>query len=262
MGIAEIYDFYWNQNVDPRNIVLPLMASPILIPTILASYLYFVLKCGPRYMKDKKPYDLKTFVKYYNIFQIVSNALIVQQFLSAGVLTEFSVICTLPNYTFDPKHVKIAYTFWWTLLLKLIDLIETGVFVLRKKDRQISFLHIYHHISTVIVVWTFGRYVPVAMASFAIIVNCIIHVIMYTYYYFSTMGDKAPKILKKIKPLITIMQMAQFVLLISQNIMSFLPSCPVARLPGIVSISNLVINFKLFYDFYQETYKKTNQKSM
>lgn len=260
MGIAEIYDYYWNQMSDPRTNVLPLMASPVIIPTILLSYLYFVTQCGPRYMKDKKPYDLKTFVKYYNIFQVISNACIVQQLLSVGLVTEISVICTPMDYSYDPISLKIAHVFWWTLLLKLIDLIETVVFVLRKKDRQISFLHLYHHVSTALIAWIYGRYVPVAMAAFIVIVNSSVHVIMYSYYYFSTMGDKTPAIVRKLKPFITIIQMVQFLVLIAQNIMSLMPSCPIPRSPGIVSIINLLINLKLFYNFYQETYKKPQQK--
>lgn len=92
---------------DPRTIVLPFMASPILVPMILASYLYFVTQCGPRYMKDKKPYDLKTFVKYYNIFQVITNAWIVQRLLSVGLVTEISVICTPMDFTYDPIPLKV-----------------------------------------------------------------------------------------------------------------------------------------------------------
>lgn len=261
MGIAEIYDFYWNQNVDPRTIVLPFMASPILVPMILASYLYFVTQCGPRYMKDKKPYDLKTFVKYYNIFQVITNAWIVQRLLSVGLVTEISVICTPMDFTYDPIPLKIAYTFWWTLLLKLIDLVETMVFVLRKKDRQVSFLHLYHHITTVLIVWIYGRYIPVAMASFMMLINCSVHVIMYTYYYFSTMGDKMPKIVRKMKPFLTIIQMVQFLILMAQNFASLSPACPVPKLAGVISIINLLVNLKLFYNFYQQTYKKPEQKA-
>lgn len=255
MGLVETYDYYWNQMADPRTNDLPFVRSPVLIPTILFSYLYFVMKCGPQYMKDRKPYDLKTFVKFYNIFQVITNAYIVSRFLALGLITKISVICSPLDYSYDPIPMQFAFLFWLTLQLKLIDLVETAVFVLRKKDRQISFLHLYHHVSTVIFAWLITKYIPVAMAGFTIVVNSTVHVVMYTYYYYSAMGDKAPKILKTVKPFITIMQMAQFIILIWQSSMSLAPSCPTPRFPGIASIVNLSINFALFYNFYRKNYK-------
>lgn len=43
--------------------------------------------------------------------------------------------------------------FWWTMTLKVVELIETVFFVLRKKDNQVSFLHVYHHVGTLMIVW-------------------------------------------------------------------------------------------------------------
>ncbi|XP_053972075.1 elongation of very long chain fatty acids protein 1-like [Hylaeus volcanicus] len=261
MGIAELYDFYWNQCADPRTNHLPFVSSPILIPTIIFTYLYFVLKYGPEYMKDRKPYKLKTFIKYYNVFQIIANACIVQQFISVGWFTEISVFCELPDYSYKPGPYKLAHIMWLGTIMKLIDLVETVVFVLRKKDSQVSFLHLYHHISTLLLSWYITRYYAIAMASFTLLVNCTVHVIMYTYYLFSAFGDNAQKLLNPFKPLLTITQMAQFVILLLQHSQSFLPSCPVSRVPGTISGINLIMNFVLFYNFYQRRYKPQGKKS-
>ncbi|KZC05276.1 Elongation of very long chain fatty acids protein 1, partial [Dufourea novaeangliae] len=192
---------------DPRTNNLPFMASPVLIPSILVVYLFIVLKFGPEYMKNRKPYSLKTFVKCYNIFQIIFNSYIVQQFISAGWFTTISIFCEIPDFSYEPSPLKISFTMWLAMMLKLIDLVETVVFVLRKKERQISFLHLYHHVSTLLIAWLMTRYIPVAMASFTLVVNCSIHVIMYTYYFVSAFGPTAQKILNPVKPLLTLMQM-------------------------------------------------------
>lgn len=92
-------------------------------------------------------------------------------------------------------------------MLKLIDLVETVVFVLRKKQEQISFLHVYHHVSTILLMWFMTKYYAVTMASFGILINCAVHVIMYTYYYLSTLGPNMQKILSPYKPIITSVQM-------------------------------------------------------
>nr|KAF7437756.1 hypothetical protein H0235_000147 [Vespula pensylvanica] len=96
---------------------------------------------------------------------------------------------------------------WWALLTKLVDLIETGIFVLRKKNRQISFLHLYHHVSTVLLGWMFGKYYADGMGTFIPLVNCTVHVIMYTYYFLSTFGPNVRKVIHRYKFLLTITQM-------------------------------------------------------
>lgn len=42
---------------------------------------------------------------------------------------------------------------WWTIILKIFELIDTFIFVLRKKKNQTTFLHIYHHAMVVLVAW-------------------------------------------------------------------------------------------------------------
>ncbi|XP_076544514.1 very long chain fatty acid elongase 1-like [Osmia lignaria lignaria] len=225
---------------DPRASQLPLLQSPIIIPAILLFYLYFVLKGGPKFMKDRTPYDLKTFIMWYNIFQIISNAIIVQQFISAGWFTEITVFCEPTDYSSSPKSMKVIHTVWLSILIKIVDLLETGVFVLRKKDRQVSTLHLYHHVSTVLICWIIIRYTPVAEISFPMLVNCAVHVIMYSYYLLSSFGAKWQRILNPIKPLITTLQMAstnklvkvQFIAMIVYLLQPFMPHCNGLKTPS------------------------------
>ncbi|XP_076164055.1 very long chain fatty acid elongase 1 [Ptiloglossa arizonensis] len=261
MGLVDVYDFYWNQKADSRTNNLPLIGSPVLIPFCLFSYLYVVLKWGPEYMKNRKPYKLKTFVVCYNMFQIVINAYIVQQFISAGWFSEFSVFCEMSDYPYTTKFTKIPYTLWFATMIKLIDFVETFIFVLRKKDNQVTFLHLYHHISTVLISWFVTKYVPVAMSSFTLLINCSVHVIMYSYYLFSAFGKNIQKLLNPFKPLLTLTQMVQFIIIMMQNAQSLRPSCHVTKIPGSISIINLIINFILFYNFYQKRYKSDQKKS-
>lgn len=48
----------------------PLMSSPAPILVGTAIYLFVVLKLGPAYMEKRKPYDLRKFLIFYNLFQI------------------------------------------------------------------------------------------------------------------------------------------------------------------------------------------------
>ena len=44
-------------------------------------------------MEKREPYNLKTFISYYNIFQIITNTWIVYAFVKNGMFTEISLNC-------------------------------------------------------------------------------------------------------------------------------------------------------------------------
>lgn len=48
---------------------------------------------------------------------------------------------------------------WWYYISKLTEFADTMFFVLRKKDSQISFLHLYHHSLTPIETWVLVKFI-------------------------------------------------------------------------------------------------------
>ena len=55
-------------------------------------------------------------------------------------------------------------------------------FVLRKKDNQISLLHVLHHGLMPFSMWIVVRFVPTGHETFAGMLNSFVHIIMYFYY--------------------------------------------------------------------------------
>lgn len=51
--------------------------GPLLI--ILVSYLYFCLYAGPRYMKNRKPFQLKNTLIVYNVIQVIVSVVLVYE---------------------------------------------------------------------------------------------------------------------------------------------------------------------------------------
>lgn len=51
-------------------------------------------------------------------------------------------------------------------LAKISELLDTVFFVLRKKDRQISFLHMYHHTVMPMISWGATKYYPGGHGTF------------------------------------------------------------------------------------------------
>ncbi|CAL7946954.1 unnamed protein product [Xylocopa violacea] len=262
MSLIELYNYLMIDVADPRTNDWILVRTPVPIVLITLSYLYFVLRCGPRYMKDRPPYKLKGFIMCYNIFQIVTNVWIVYEILEAGWYNDYFLYCVHEErYMKTPQGYKFANLSWYILCLKIIDFIETGVFVLRKKQNQVSFLHLYHHVSTVLFSWMCTKYFVSGMGYTVVIINSLVHVIMYIYYLLSSFGPSMQTLTAPIKPLITTMQMVQFLVLMFHSFQAFVPGCPGQRINAGILIVNLVINFILFYNFYKKNYlQKEKQK--
>lgn len=51
-------------------------------------------------------------------------------------------------------------------LAKISELLDTVFFVLRKKDRQITFLHLYHHTVMPMISWGATKYYPGGHGTF------------------------------------------------------------------------------------------------
>lgn len=134
-----------------------LMSSPAPIVAIFVAYLIFVLKIGPRYMESRKPMTLSLYTRCYNIFQVISCI----NFLIYGVRNGYTLNdlwkCQ-PLLSEYQEFIRYKKLLWWFLMLRLAELSETVVFVLRKKQNQVSTLHVYHHISTAAIVWLFIKY--------------------------------------------------------------------------------------------------------
>jgi elongation of very long chain fatty acids protein 1 len=137
---------------------LPLMASPLPLAAIVIIYLWFVLKAGPNLMKTRRPYDLTQIIRVYDIFQVITCAWFVYQ--THQLKFSFKITWRCIDDLEPGTEKKVFVLMWQFILLRIFEFIETVFYVLRKKQHQVSVLHIYHHISTVIMLWIFLKYSP------------------------------------------------------------------------------------------------------
>jgi len=105
------------------------------------------------------------------------------------------------------SHSSKAYgpLFYWLYiyyLSKYYELFDTVLLVLKKKPLQ--FLHVYHHIIVVAMVWSWLDQ-SVSISCTAAAANTFIHVIMYLYYAQTASGQQP-----WYKKYITQMQLVQF----------------------------------------------------
>lgn len=70
--------------------------------------------------------------------------------MSGWIQGDYSLGCQTIDYSDNPRALRLLKAFHLMFLLKIVELVETAFFVLRKKFNQVSALHVYHHASTVL----------------------------------------------------------------------------------------------------------------
>uniref|UniRef100_A0A1I8MSA8 Elongation of very long chain fatty acids protein n=1 Tax=Musca domestica TaxID=7370 RepID=A0A1I8MSA8_MUSDO len=195
---------------DVRMRHLPFVNSYLNIVLLMASYVIFSVKIGPALMANRKPFNIKRLIQIYNFFQILVNTYVfigfMRHYLPHPAYDWFCMRVErndISKETMDLMHIThICY------MTKIFDTLDTIFFVLRKKNNQISFLHVYHHTS---MIWASFLYHNLFFGSvYTDIghVNSFVHALMYTYYLLSSMESKIK--LDSWKPRLTEIQIIQF----------------------------------------------------
>lgn len=83
------FSLLWHVSIsDPRLRGYLLMDSPVNMTAILLGYLFFALYAGPRIMANRKPFELKGAMIFYNFCLVFLSSFIVYEVRqSAGTLT-------------------------------------------------------------------------------------------------------------------------------------------------------------------------------
>ncbi|XP_022114867.2 elongation of very long chain fatty acids protein 4 [Pieris rapae] len=257
-GAVKLY-YYLNEEIaDKRTQDWPLISSPWPGLALLILYLFVVLKWLPNYMKNRPAFDLRGVIAVYNAFQIVFCAYVVYYSLTLGWLNHYSLLC----HPVDNEAHSIEYAWkvcFGYFAIKLIDLLDTVFFVLRKKQNQVSFLHVYHHFGMVAVAWGMVKWVPGGHITMLVTVNSFVHIIMYAYYLLTTLDDSFKKSIWW-KKYVTQIQIIQFSLLLAHFMaLAVASDCPFPRVPAYILIPQNLFMVILFCDFYYRVYIKPNR---
>ncbi|KAL6433269.1 hypothetical protein ACFW04_006455 [Cataglyphis niger] len=247
-------------SLDPRTNGWFLVSSPVPTLTIVATYLYFCVFAGPNYMKNKKPYDLKNTMIIYNFIQILLSLYLFHEGLMAGWLYEYNYICQPVDYSYKPSSIRMARAVYAYFICKLIELLDTVFFVLRKKDRQISFLHLYHHSLMPIVAWIGIKFFAGGHPTLLGVINAFIHIFMYTYYMLAAFGPHMQKYLWW-KKYLTTMQIVQFIIIFFHNLQMLFTNCNFPKPLSFLLAFNAGLFIYMFGSFYVNNYKNRKSKN-
>lgn len=248
---------------DPRTANWVLAGNREFLISLFMVYVYVVKVGGPRYMKGRKSYDgIKPIVNIYNACMVVLNAYFMTAFLSRTYMGGgYSLFCQGIDYEArDEVTMSLLNLIWWYTLVRVADFMDTVFFVLRKKDSHVSFLHVAHHILVVFNGCYGVGYGPDGQAALTIVLNCFVHVIMYTYYFLSLLGPAVQKHLWW-KRYLTQVQLVQFCIIFVHMMVPLFYSCGYPRPHIYVMLCEAVFFFTMFVRFYLKAYRDRQSTS-
>ncbi|XP_053691107.1 elongation of very long chain fatty acids protein 1-like [Sabethes cyaneus] len=260
--LFDSYKFFFREYNDPRVEHFPLLGSPW--PVLLVIFLYLKICCswGPKLMEHRKPFCLKSVMNVYNLAQVVINLYIGVIGLNNSYLADdFNGLCEPINQKVSPSRRKLIFVSYLYFLSKIVDLLDTIFFVLRKKNNQITFLHIYHHAGMIAATYVFSKFISGSHATLLGLINSFVHVIMYFYYFLTSFRPELKNSLWW-KKHITQVQLLQFmILMVHFGLPLLLGYCDYPTPILLIGFMQNLFMFTLFADFYVKAYLKKRTKA-
>lgn len=228
--------------------------SPWRLISLVGLYLIFVLKVGPQLMKKKEPFDLRGLVRAYNFTNIMFNIWLAYRGIHLGGngFSYFNCHCLDRDYKRYSVYIDIF------ILSRVIDFLDTIFFVLRKKQSQITGLHVFHHALVPLSIYLVATFSMTPFSGFLIVMNSLVHVVMYSYYFLATYRSIVPYLWWK--KYITRIQIGQFCLALVYFCLGYILLPRYCNDPPMVAVVinllNAVIFLVLFLSFYSASYKR------
>eukprot|EP00051_Salpingoeca_urceolata_P006121 m.81401 g.81401 ORF g.81401 m.81401 type:complete len:333 (+) comp14692_c0_seq3:170-1168(+) len=183
----------------------------------------------------------------YNLVQVVLCAYMCLAAVEQALKYKFGYFCN----SFVPSRTSVADVVYIFYLSKILDFMDTVFIIFRRKWRQLSFLHVYHHFSIFLVYWLLINGGYDGDIFLTVVLNSFIHFVMYSYYFVRTLNIPVPM---AIKQLVTKAQMIQFVIMFTQGTLNVVYSCPYPLRLSSLYVAYITSMLVLFQNFSSKTY--------
>ncbi|KAH7936552.1 hypothetical protein HPB49_001224 [Dermacentor silvarum] len=232
---TDLYDYFWSQR-DPRTEGWAFITDAKFTFPLLIGYVYFAKVAGPRWMKDRKPFDLKWAILTYNALTVIANAYFAVRLLSLTYVGgNYNLFCQGINYSSPSEtDMTILSLGWWYSF--------------------ITFLHVIHHFLVVLSGWFFMNFGGDGQPILGVCVNAFVHVIMYSYYFLAALGPAMQKYLWW-KRYLTELQIAQFVGLMMHMAITLFYDCGYPKFLTMLALPQGFLGLGLFINFYIKSYR-------
>jgi elongation of very long chain fatty acids protein 6 len=161
---------------------------PYVIPAVTVILYVLMVKKLPGLMKrfkaTEKGIDVGAFMPLWNLFLSVWSF-----FMAVGIGIPylkflykdgfFTGVCDERRGLYEPNTMGIwAHMF---VVSKYAELVDTLLLILKHPDREVPFLHWYHHTTVLLFTWYADLYQYTG--AIFMIVNATVHTFMYYYYF-------------------------------------------------------------------------------
>ncbi|GLJ43358.1 hypothetical protein SUGI_0900740 [Cryptomeria japonica] len=241
---------------------LPYVDSPTPMFVALAAYLVGVcggslwIKIAGLKPRTVEPNWLRLLVVLHNAFCLILSVYMCSGIVAQSIHLKYSVWGNA--YKDDEK--EMAYFIYLFYMSKIVELMDTMIMVLKRNVRQITVLHVYHHVSIAIIWWIIAHHAPGGDAYFSAAMNSAVHVVMYFYYLLSSILRN-----KEIRQkylfwgrYLTQIQMLQFGVNMVHAYYCVKTQAPYPRFLCKILFYYMISLVVLFYNFYLQKY---NSKS-
>eukprot|EP00668_Euglena_longa_P015032 GGOE01019079.1.p1 GENE.GGOE01019079.1~~GGOE01019079.1.p1 ORF type:complete len:315 (+),score=88.64 GGOE01019079.1:30-947(+) len=245
-----------NENVHARR--LPLM-DPYdvliiaLVYILVVALLNIIMRVVP---SPKETRLMKLFQLGHNAFLTLLSLYMCGEILRQAILRGYSV--WFNNLDNGPGGWPMAKILWVFYASKIYEFADTVIMLLRQSFRQVTFLHVYHHLSIFPIWWLVIFLGPTGDSYFSAALNSFVHVVMYSYYLLATFNVSVPW-----KYHITKFQMLQFLAnLIQAACLWWFPIPGYPRLLAQVLFMYMITLLLLFYNFYTTSRKHSRARTV
>ncbi|PRQ19933.1 putative very-long-chain 3-oxoacyl-CoA synthase [Rosa chinensis] len=190
-----ILHFSWTEGQTPAS-------TPLFLILALLSYLSLTLLLTRLPLSPLNPALLKPISALHNLTLLLLSLIMAVACTLSILSSPSSTLCFSPHTNPTGPLFFWAYVFY---LSKILELLDTLFIILSGSLRRLSFLHVYHH-ATVLVMCYLWLHTRQSLFPVALVTNASVHVLMYAYYMLCAVGIRP-----RWKRAVTDCQIVQFV---------------------------------------------------
>lgn len=160
--------------------------TPHAVALIALSYLLFVVVGVVVVRAVGGGFRLKPVMRVYNAFMVVLSFYMGSKAILLNRASNNPVFCVpLAGGVGGNEMARLTWLFTFS---KVLEFLDTVFMIVEGRLRQVSFLHVYHHLSILTYWFCITWMIPGSDAYFSLAGNSFIHVAMYSYYLMASFG--------------------------------------------------------------------------
>ena len=164
---------------------MPFM-TPHVALTMGLGYLAFVF-IGVQVVKRTGGIKIKPIMRVYNALMVILSFYMGSKSIALATRSHpGQVFCIrLAKGELGAEMARLTWLFTYS---KVVEFLDTVFMIVEGRLRQVSFLHVYHHVTILSYWFCITWMVPGADGYFSLAGNSFIHVAMYSYYLMASFG--------------------------------------------------------------------------